>query len=185
MRRFCGFLLILVSCGSNPTTQPAAELQTTLGLVYLPPIDFPSVEYDSVALFTVNAMHYQDEKLPPVKKAEQKELPVIGFSILDSLGNPAFQYVDRVLLTAAEKNEIRSVFHLPENQGEIEEARCIAFYRDAFVYYNNEKQVAQAQICFQCRQVYFSSDTGNLADRFTTDGDWDKLQAFVSKLKAH
>jgi hypothetical protein len=60
---------------------------------------------------------------------------------------------------------------------------CIAFYRDAFVFYRDKKQVAQAQICFDCKQTYFSLDTTHLADRFSTDGDWDRLQNFISKVK--
>jgi hypothetical protein len=151
--------------------------------VHAPPASFPFVEYDAVAMYTVNAKHYKDSKLPPIKNGALEDPQSVGFAILDSIGNPAYQYIDRIELSAVEKKELQSIFQLPENKGEIEKMMCVPYYRDAFVFYRDKKQVAQVQICFQCRQMYVSTDTSDLANRFTTDGDWDKLMAMVTKVK--
>jgi hypothetical protein len=119
----------------------------------------------------------------PLKKEDQSNEITVGFAILDSLGNPAFQNIDRIPLSPLAIKEVRSIFHIPENKGETEKMSCIAYFRDALVFYRNKKPVAQAQICFKCHQVYFPADTTSLEDRFTTDGDWDRLQKLINSVK--
>jgi hypothetical protein len=183
MRCLLGLILLTSSCGSKPAAVPAVTHQPTLELVHSPAVYYPSVDYDEVALYSVNAKHYKDERLVPLKKEKQNGGATLGFAILDSLGSPAFQNIDRIALSPIAMKELQSILHLPENKGEISKNECIASFRDAFVFYRNKKQVAQVQICFDCYEVYFSLDTTNLADRFNTDGDWDRLQAFISKFK--
>ena len=182
VRCLLGIILLVSSCGSKQAALPVSKAQPTEKSLHSPAVDYPSVEYDEVALYSVDATHYKDEYLVPLDGNQTKE-ETLGFAILDSLGNPAFKNIDRTTLSPVEMKEMQSIFHIPENKGEIEKMMCIASFRDAFVFYRNKKQVAQAQICFGCKQVYFSLDTTNLADRFATDGDWDSLQNFISKVK--
>ena len=183
MRSLLGIILLVSSCGDNPDPVPAETAHLGLELSHSPAVQYPSVDYDEVALYSVNADHYTEEALLPLNAMQYAE-ETVGFAILDSLGNPAFQNIGRTMLSPVEVKELQSIFQLPENKGEITETMCIAFYRDAFVFYKNKRQVAQAQICFDCNQVYFLSDTTNLADRFNTEGDWNRLQRFVFKVKA-
>ena len=182
MRCLLGIILLVSSCGSKQPVVPTANVQPVEKLLHSPAVDYPSVDYDEVALYSVDAAHYKDEDLVPLDGNQNTE-ETVGFAILDSLGNPAFKNIGRTALSPVEMKELQSIFHIPENKGEIEKMMCIASYRDAFVFYKNKKQVAQAQICFDCKQAYFSLDTTNLADRFTTDGDWNRLQKFISKVK--
>lgn len=182
MRYLLGIILLVSSCGSRQTIVPTLKVQPTEKLLHSPAVDYPSVDYDEVALYSVDAAHYKDENLEPLDGKKNTE-ETVGFVILDPLGNPAFKNIGRTALSTVEMKELQSIFHIPENKGEIEKMMCIASFRDAFVFYRNKKQVAQAQICLECRLVYFSLDTTNLSDRFTTDGDWDRLQKFISKVK--
>lgn len=182
MRCLFGIVLFVSSCGSNPTVVPNSNDEPTEKLLHSPAVVYPSVDYDEVALFSVGAAHYKDEDLEPLGGKQKKE-ETVGFAILDSLGNPSFKNINKTILSAVEMKELQSIFHIPENKGEIERMMCIPSFRDAFVFYKNKKQVAQAQICFDCKQAYFSLDTTNLADRFTTDGDWDRLQRFIANVK--
>ena len=182
MRCLLGIILLVSACGSKQAVAPVGKDKTTDELLLSPAVDYPSVDYDEVALYSVDAKHYKDEDLAPLNGKHIRE-KTVGFAILDSLGNPSFKNIDRTALSPVEMKELQSIFHIPENKGEIEKMMCIASYRDAFVFYKNKKQVAQAQICFDCKQVYFSLDTTNLADRFTTDGDWARLRKFISKVK--
>lgn len=185
MRFLLALIILLYSCGNN---QPIARDMTNepaLKLLHSPAVDYPSVRYDEVALYTVDARHYRDEHLVPARKMKQSDDIGVGFAILDSLGNPAFQNIDRTLLAPAEMIQLRSIFHIPENLGQTQKIMCIPSFRDAFVFYRNKKQVAQTQICFECRQVYFPKDTSNLEERFTTDGNWDELQILITKIKGH
>lgn len=184
MRYLLGIILFVSSCGNKPVEAPALTKSTTLKLKHSPAVDYPSVHYDEVALYTVNSKYYKDEHLVPLMHENQNEEKTIGFAILDSSGNPAFHNIDRILLSLIEIQELRSIFHIPENHGELKDKKCIAFFRDAFVFYKDKKQVAQAQICFDCDMIYFLNDTSNLEERFTTDGDWNRLQKFISKVKA-
>jgi hypothetical protein len=170
------------SCGSKQEVAPTLPDQPAEALLHSPAVDYPSVDYDEVALYNVDARHYKDEDLVPLNGKQNTE-QTLGFAILDSLGNPDFKNIDRTELSPAEVKELQSIFHIPENKGEMEKVMCIAYFRDAFVFYRKKKQVAQAQICFDCKQVYFSLDTTNLAERFTTDGDWDSLQKFIARTK--
>jgi hypothetical protein len=173
---------LVTSCESQTASVPTLKVEPTDKLLHSPAVDYPSVDYDEVALYSVDEAHYKDEELLLLDGNKNKE-KTLGFAILDSLGNPAFKNINRTALSTGDIQELRSLFHIPENNGEIERIMCIASYRDAFVFYNNKKQVAQAQICFDCNQIYFSLDTTNLADRFATDGDWAGVQQFISKVK--
>ena len=145
MRCLLGIILLVSACGSKQAVAPAVTHETTSEL-----LQSPSVDYDEVALYKVDAEHYKDESLVPLN-GKQNAGETVGFAILDSLGNPAYQNIDRTMLSPIEIKELQSIFHIPENKGEIEKMMCIAFYRDAFVFYKNKKQVAQAQICFDCK----------------------------------
>jgi hypothetical protein len=182
MRYVLGIIILVSSCQSRQAIIPTSKIQPTEELLYSPAVKYPSVDYEEVALYNVDAVHYKDESLVPLD-GNQNTKETAGFAILDSLGNPAYKNIDRTMLLPGEMKELQSILHIPENKGEVEKMMCIPSFRDAFVFYKNKKQVAQAQICFECYQVYFSLDTTNLADRFTTDGDWDRLQNFISKVK--
>jgi hypothetical protein len=177
-------MFLLYSCGDKGAASPTIAAESSLKLVHSPATQYPSVDYDEVALYSVHARHYKEKKLRPLKEEDHKKLEgIVGFAILDSTGSPVYKNVEKRTLTQTEKQELRSIFYLPENNGKLTENRCIAYYRDAFVFYHNKKQVAQAQVCFECRQVQFSADTANLAERFASDGDWTMLQRFISRIK--
>ncbi|MGV3657951.1 MAG: hypothetical protein ACO1NX_08350 [Chitinophagaceae bacterium] len=183
MRLLLGIIILLSSCENKQVVFPPSEEESIEEPLHSPAVNYPSVDYDEVALYSVSAKHYKDKALNPLNGKKNEE-STVGFAILDSLGNPVFQNIDRIILSPLERSELQSIFHLPENKGEISKNMCIAFFRDAFVFYKDKNQVAQAQICFDCNQVYFSMDTAYLSERFNTDGDWNRLQKFVSGVKA-
>ena len=184
MLRFLS-LILLFSCGSKPSAVPTTEHADTLTLVRSPAVQYPLTDYNEVAFYSVDAKHYKDSKLTPLRKEDQERLGnMIGFAILDSSGNPLYKNIERKELSNGEVKELQSIFTLPENDGHLMENNCMASFRDAFVFYHKRTPVAQVQICFECSLVEFSSDTASLAERFSTDGDWKKLHAFVSRLKA-
>ena len=184
MYRLFSLFILAVSCKSkqNGVLTTKEQHAGELHLVHSPAVDYPSVDYDEVVFYSVNENRYRDQDLVPIDKKRSVE-ETIGFAILDSLGNPAYQDIDSIRLSSGEVKALQSIFHLPENKGEITKMECIAYFRDAFKFRQHGKQVAQAQICLECNQVYFSNDTTGLAERFTTDGDWYHLQKLIAKLK--
>ncbi len=184
MYRLFALLILAISCDSKQDVVLKTKDQHVgeLRLVHSPAVDYPSLDYDEVVFYSVNEKRYRDHALVPMDGKLNAE-ETIGFAILDSLGNPAYRDIDSVRLSSGEVKALQSIFHLPESKGEITKMECIAYFRDAFTFRKDSKHVAQAQICFECNQVYFSNDTTDLAERFTTDGDWHRLQEFIAKLK--
>lgn len=160
-----------------------AERYADLELASWPPTNMVAVEYDEVTMFSVDKQHYAKKSLPRLRKGERKQEVSLGFAILDSLGQPAYQHIRSWKLQKSEMEELRSIFYLPQNNGMIEGRLCIGYFRDAFVFYRQQQKVAQVQVCFECQQIDIPNDTSNLADRFTTDGDWKRLQHFVNSMK--
>jgi hypothetical protein len=184
MRLFFAFCILMSSCKNEPKAVQVKETTSELVLVHSPSIQFPTVPYDSVALYSVDETYYNSDDLEKLETKVMNAAYTNGLAIIDSLGRPSSKYYIRHRLSEKELIELQAIFHLPPNKGELSEPMCIPYYRDAFVFYQKQRQVAQAQICLHCRQAYFTPDTSSLAERFTSDGDWGKMQTFTKTVKA-
>jgi hypothetical protein len=152
-------------------------------LLKSPSVQFPGLSYDSVALYYVNAKYYEVEDFETLGKMVMNAQYTDGLAIIDSFGLPSNNNFNRQTLSGKEQIELQRIFYLPPNNGKIKKSNCIPFYRDAFVFYKNHHQVAQAQVSLHCNQAYFTPDTSDLADRFASDGDWVKLKELIDKIK--
>lgn len=178
-------LMIFVSSCTNDTKMEVTISATEEQLVHSPSTYFPAVPYDSVALFSVNKEYYRSDDIEMLQQKVMTAHYTDGLSIIDSIGKPTSKYHIRYDLSNREKNNLREALYLPANNGEIEKMMCIPFYRDVFVFYRKQEQIAQAQICLQCKQVYLTPDTSFLAERFTTDANWNKIQTLIEDIKAN
>jgi hypothetical protein len=148
-----------------------------------PSAQFPALSYDSVALYSVNKKYYDVKDLRTLEEEVMNAHYTDGLAIIDSVGLPSSNNYIRKILSGTEQMELHKIFNIPPNNGLISKSNCIPFYRDAFVFYKKHRQVAQAQICLQCNQAYFTPDTSDLADRFATDGDWTRLKDLIHNIK--
>ena len=181
MRLFLAFCFLITSCtNENEEKISAPEEQ----LVHSPATYFPAVAYDSAALFSVDQKYYRSEDIEMLQQKIMTARYTDGLSIIDSIGKPSSKYHIRYSVSKKEETELREALHLPANNGEIEKMMCIPFYRDVFVFYRKQQQIAQAQICLQCKQVFLTPDTRYLAERFTADANWSKIEAVIKKIKA-
>ena len=180
MRLFIALFFLISSC-NNGEKISAPEEQ----LVHSPAAYFPTGTYDSVALFSVNQNYYESEDIEMLQQKVMTARYTDGLSIIDSIGKPSSKYHIRYNLSNNEQTELREALHLQANNGEIEKMMCIPFYRDVFVFYRSGEQIAQAQICLQCKQAYLTPDTSYLAERFTTDANWNKIQTLIGEIKAN
>ena len=183
--RFLIFLIFFSFCRSSPTIKEVNSSTPPLELIQSPAVQFPAISFDSVALYSVNEKYYDVEDLETLEKKIMNAPYTDGLAIIDSMGLPSSNNYTRQILSGAEQVELNRVFNIPPNNGLISKSRCIPFYRDAFVFYKSSRQVAQAQICLHCNQAYFTPDTSDLGDRFSTNGDWAKLKDLIIKIKAH
>jgi hypothetical protein len=185
MRLFIVLICLICSCKNERSKTEVKIVPSEVQLVRSPSTQFPTISYDSVTLFSVNPKYYKSQDIAMLEQQVMTAPYTDGLAIIDSTGKPSSRYYSNYNLSDQEQTELREVFHLPPNNGEIEKMMCIPFYRDVFVFYRSEKQIAQAQICLQCRQVYLTPDTSYLAERFTTDADWNKIQNLIKRVKAN
>ena len=182
MRRVFWIIPILVSCVGKPGDRTPIldkDKEQNIGANWPPSKSFPSLPFSKAKLFRLDSAHYQKTDI----SMEHNILNAgytNGLSFIYSSGKPSSKFYTEHRLTSVEQNELKSV--LQTNDSSNISTNCIPFYRDVLVFYDAEnRQTAQAQICFQCHQVYFTPRIYGLFDY----RNWKKLQDLVSKIADH
>ena len=133
-------LAYLVSCNFSKT-----EEQTD-------PTPFPRLKYNAVKIISVDR-NKEDDALKDMDYLE-------GYGatgIIDSTGKPISKNIKTIILTQVQTDTLSKIFRSrPLRKGEEwNDGDCIPSYRDAIIYYNNNKPVAWANICFTCERTMF------------------------------
>jgi hypothetical protein len=175
--------LLLSSCGGGQGSPSVNEVDSHLRQG---PYDrFPSDDYSEVSLYYLDSALYHMNELVVMEERYMNAPYTNGLAFVDSSGNPTISKYERLRLSGEEQKELSHIFMFSKPDSVLVMTNCVPYYRDVFVFLDKKKrQVAQAQICLQCGQGYFTPDTQRLQSRFHSGIDLDELKAFISKVKA-
>jgi hypothetical protein len=184
MRRIVLISLLFASCVSSDDSAKDVH-EHTASVRKGPFFQFPPVSYETVSLFYLDSTLYGMNPLKVMEERIMNAPYTDGLAFVDSSGKPNLKYVERQL-TTDEKQELTNLFLFPPPDSVLVTTSCVPYYRDVFVFRDkNRRQVAQAQICLECGQGYFTPDSQNLRARFMSGVDQEKLKSFISKVKQH
>ncbi|MBC8109530.1 MAG: hypothetical protein H7Y04_00560 [Verrucomicrobia bacterium] len=110
---------------------------------------FPHLKYDQIKVLSLDSSIYRisEIKLFDDGWLDQND----GF--LDKQGNPIHKKITSYTLNKQQRQEVAYIFR-PTCPGDDSLAKkCVPMYRDAVIFYENEKPVAFVNVCFQCEQA--------------------------------
>ncbi len=138
---------LLISCDTQQTKVVVKEGGK--------PMAFPSTDFDQVIIFSIDRYAESEERLLGrmnyLTGHEAK-----GF--VDSTGRLIHQQVNKILLSKRLIDSLSVIFReVPREKGDkTSYPDCIPVYRDAIIYYKDEKPVAWVNICFSCEMTAFN-----------------------------
>ena len=86
----------------------------------------------------------------------------------------------KILNNKEKKTLLKIMTQNPKNKKSIPISTC-AIYRDAFIFYNNDKIVGWINICFQCKKIEFGAPNYK-KKYFFQENEWKDIRAFLMTL---
>lgn len=170
MQRFCFVIVFLagyfVSCKSSKPEEKDD------------PTPFPRLTYTTVKIISAERDKEDDSALKHMDYLEG-----VGASgLVDSTGKPVSKYIKTTELTQQQIDTLSKIFRSrPLRKGEQwNDGDCIPAYRDAILYFNNNKCVAWVNICFGCERTMFVPSSSYMSG-FDLGQDLE-LREFFKKL---
>lgn len=143
MRRFIFVLVFLpgyfVSCKSSRPKEDHSP--------------FPRLTYTMVKIISVDRDKEGDSTLKYMDYLEGNA----ASGLIDSTGKPVTNDINTIVLTQQQIDTLLKIFR-PRPLRKTErwnDGDCIPSYRDAIIFYDNNKPVAWANICFSCERTMF------------------------------